>query len=590
MPDTRNNENLRSERAQIAGITFEPLFVPDFNSFQLSNAWPGLLYVMRRARRRGKGHWLDQYGETESSGGRRRPTSRDVARRLFSLTPTICGFATPVGQDILSDWLASSILETVNDTSDPDQPVIRAVPLHYFSAWIDLPQLFTHMRGLPELLGSVLSNQAGPRLSHQPNGPFGVKCNPDENLLFRVFGEGWRITNVEDLAGDVYDDTVRIDPDVLLALRLGQSMGSAPEQVRGERGEVPVYRHLCEKQLRRLREDVSVLLRAYSGSCPPAALLELLSATLVTDLTTYLLCHVHVATRLYETGDLVEANPSELGLYVDVTDGAETATKRLAQRSFDSHADLLQRYITVHLGFRWLAKFAQELRRMLRVELPDPHNNTVEYLAALAQLRLQPDTAREIDYAANHHLIRLHEAYKAADESPGEEAAALLCGQADPNARPFDVWIRVLSLIQNDLGQRLINKFYVGCTGANASYGLMRLGNRKEPNCYILSNAVLEALVHGQTVTRNSRLRERRPPLREFLDELKQSYGIYVDEVPRSLDPTGGPRSVRNANLEALKERLRLLGLFRAVSDAEAMQRIRPRYAINVQTGREEYR
>ena len=578
MPATTNP--LKSERSQVIGLPFEPLFLPDFNYFQSASMWPGLLYVFRRALRRGKGNWLDKYGVATGAGPNQRPTPRFVAQRLPQLVSSLAGFADRDGQEILADWLAAAALETVNGTADPDDPVIRAVPLHYFTSWIDLPQPFVHLRGLPELLAGALSQQHGSELAKSEKGPFGVKCDPEQNLLFHVFGTGWRMTDENDLTGDGYDEETPLDPDVLLAVRLGQSLGTSPEQVRGDKGRVPLYQPLCGDRLRRLREDLSVLLRAYGGSCPPAALMELLSATLVVNLTTYLLCHARTAIDLWTTGEVREARPEEVGLFVDVGDGDDPAARRMAQQAYNAHVDLLQRYVTVHLGFRWLGRFADPKTRLVRAKLPDPHTETVDHLAALVALREDPDIGPKFDSEARAHLRRLADAYEAAEESPGDEADALLKGETDRDARPFDVWIRVLSLIQPDLSDRLINNFYVGCTGANTPFGVMHPGNRKEPNHYVLSNPVVEALVHSQTVTRNSGLRERRPAVREFLRELREAYGLYVDGVPRSLDPTGGPRSLRDGNLRALKERLRLLGLFREVSDAEAMQRIRPRYPV----------
>ena len=93
----------------------------------------------------------------------------------------------------------------------------------------------------------------------------------------------------------------------------------------------------------------------------------------------------------------------------------------------------------------------------------------------------------------------------------------------------------------------------------------------------------LEALVHTLTLRRKSPVQSYRPSIREFLRDLKDDYGIYIHELPPQLDPYGGPASLREANLNALKDRLRMLGLFQAVSDAEAMQRVQGRYPVKLQ-------
>jgi len=223
------------------------------------------------------------------------------------------------------------------------------------------------LRNFPELLAVSLSQHPGPELSQYAELPFGVNCGPEQNLLLRAFGAGWKATHSVDRTGDEYDDSVPLDPDALLAVRLAQTMRAAPKEATGSQGELPVYQPLCPAPLGQLREDFEVLLRAYAGSCPSGSLTDLLTALLSVELSTWFLCHAKTAVHLYETGVLDPVRPAEAGIFVNLAEGGSDL-RRASEAAYESHIDLLNVICT----FTWRSAgcIASRKSNRLRWEFP----------------------------------------------------------------------------------------------------------------------------------------------------------------------------------------------------------------------------
>jgi hypothetical protein len=125
-------------------------------------------------------------------------------------------------------------------------------------------------------------------------------------------------------------------------------------------------------------------------------------------------------------------------------------------------------------------------------------------------------------------------------------------------------------------------KFLDSAAMANEPHGLLRKRSvqrtlasgkkkRMEARSIILSNTLLETLVHIHLVAGGARL-----SFRDFLAILKDRYGLWVDETPPA-------RADLLRNRAILEHRLRDLGLLTGVNDAESMKRLRPRYRMNTE-------
>ena len=91
----------------------------------------------------------------------------------------------------------------------------------------------------------------------------------------------------------------------------------------------------------------------------------------------------------------------------------------------------------------------------------------------------------------------------------------------------------------------------------------------------VLSNSLLDFLVHRHLRKDGKGKAEKRLTLRSFLDLLRSQYGLHIDREPQGLSV---PQELLQANKMWLERRLRDLGLFVGVNDAESMKQLRPRF------------
>ena len=93
----------------------------------------------------------------------------------------------------------------------------------------------------------------------------------------------------------------------------------------------------------------------------------------------------------------------------------------------------------------------------------------------------------------------------------------------------------------------------------------------------VLSNALLDFLVHRH-LRKDAEGNAARPlTLRRFLDILRDHYGLHVDREPPGMSV---PQDLLRANKQCLERRLRDLGLLVGVNDAESMKRLRARFDV----------
>jgi hypothetical protein len=93
----------------------------------------------------------------------------------------------------------------------------------------------------------------------------------------------------------------------------------------------------------------------------------------------------------------------------------------------------------------------------------------------------------------------------------------------------------------------------------------------------VLSNSLLDFLVHRH-LRKDGEGKTARPlTLRKFLDILREHYGLYVDREPPGMSV---PQDLLHANKQWLERRLRDLGLLVGVNDAESMKQLRARFDV----------
>jgi hypothetical protein len=86
------------------------------------------------------------------------PTIASVAEVLTANDElSLEGFDDETGRMMLGDLLLSWCLENKKHNEGQDQQVQRVLPTHYFASWLDLPDTVASLRGIPELLTTILA-------------------------------------------------------------------------------------------------------------------------------------------------------------------------------------------------------------------------------------------------------------------------------------------------------------------------------------------------------------------------------------------------------------------------------------------------
>jgi len=545
----------------IVGTDFPELFLPSLNSFNIQRMMPGLFFALRTGCARGKGGWLDTFAP-----GRKEATVADVAERLILDVASFRGFESAAGRAILADWLSDSLLQIKarTDQRGSRAPVIGLNPLHAFLYRVDLPTNYSHLRRVPEWVAMVLAQVEDGALSDgATTGPFGIRCGVEENLLLRAFSAGLEIPNPGQPDADVVDTTKVNDLDSLLAVRVAEAVAQVRTLPKLVKSEARAFESLIPATRARVRDAFSQFLRGYSHM-PRGPLVESIFALLTLTLTRMFLSHAATTARLYETGTWREVLPKDVGIIVDVSEGRDTEMVAASRASFSRHLDVLRRYLRAHVGLRLLNRMAPRARV---ASLPDPAN-TRAYLEALSRLRLEMTSHVRLEVAVEDQIERILRASKeAADEDEQTRLEAALAGAGGPR---FDRLVdAVIYGVQGENAWAAPRDFLRDCGAYNAPFGLIRGGERGRGGLnYRLSDALVEALVHRHVVDHKGR--QRPLSLRDFAAELYDAYGLSV-----TADMPGG---LAERNFGHLRRRLRELGLFRDVSDAERMQRLRPRY------------
>ena len=98
----------------------------------------------------------------------------------------------------------------------------------------------------------------------------------------------------------------------------------------------------------------------------------------------------------------------------------------------------------------------------------------------------------------------------------------------------------------------------------------------REIRSLVFTDSVLDYLVHLHVLPVGNRQGIRPLSFKEFIHKLHDRYGFCVDVAPPGLTISN---DLLQANRAMLERRLRDLGLLVGVNDAEAMKRLRPRFA-----------
>ncbi len=559
---------------QVLTGDYRPAVPFSIQDVDITATLPAVFYLSRYVQRRGKGRLAEVFGGKDEEA-----SVASVADKLAQ-THHFKGFEDETARHILGDLLMGFCLENRSRSEDKQEPLRRALPTHYFAGWLDLPERSVNLRYVPETIVAMLAGQNGPVVTDSPADdptPFPVGRRFWENLLLKPFLRGVKQPGpFGDLSSDQFDEVTPVTVPEWLTVRLAEALGQPPRPLSASAGGAAIPNQQPLACLAApLREDLEVFMAAYGETMPRGVLINLLDAALAVGLSTILTGTAVALTAWAQEGRL-PSHTLRLPLLMDASNGLDRELKRTSKKVFEAQSRLLAEVPVILMALRLLDAEVSALTT-LSAPLPArmPHGD--------ACLNLLGDV-----------LYGRHPASKAVLKALAEKASrtAGLWAEDDPQivrdlqaAQPPShelVWrlARVLTALR---GRKQSAKWFElldACFLCNHPCGLMMkpaaAGSRvrRETRHPILTDTMLDYLVHLWVA---HQLREKQPPtVEEFFRWLRNRYGLYVHEPLPSQAPV--PATLLRKNRQWTEDRLRDLGLFVSVSDAESGKRLLARF------------
>lgn len=566
-----------------------PISIQDFD---LTAVLPAVFYMFRFSYRRGKGKFLDVFGEPIFSRkqGKKVASIEGVAGKLAS-SDNFEGFESEAGQAILGDLLLSFCLENAKKALGRKEQVQRVAPAHYMAAWVDLPEHVANLRYVPEMVVAMLANQTGEQIRQNQDGDrtwFAVGKGFEENVLLRAFCQGvTRYGELGSRTADRFNEETEVGLDQLLMIRLAQALGEAPYKLRGGEGEkISNQRPIAEKAASEFSEDIRRFVRSYAAAIPRHAFVELLESCIAVGLSTVLTSVVEILCEWVETGDIrarYAQRPADL--FVDCSNGVDRRLRAIAEQSLEDFMRRVERFPVILMMLRLLDRWARYDPKIRAALVPTKPFATL-WLKLLGDLLHERRPEAEIIlYDLTQKAEQLAE--KLQDDYP-EIAAALR--ESENQRNPVERLAESLTSLQGrkNTQQNLITLLdsclMVGHPNGLASKRLVtryvnsQMGReRRDLRSLVFTDSILDYLVHVHVLHSGNHQGSRPISLRDFLRKIRDRYGFCVDTPPPGLTVSN---EVLQANRAILERRLRDLGLLVGVNDAEAMKRLHPRFEL----------
>lgn len=564
-----------------------PVTVQDFD---LSAVLPAVFFMFRFGYRRGKGKFLDTFGNgSDATNNRKSVVTIEAVANKLAETAEFTGFDDDTTRAILGDLLLCFCLENTKKSLGRGEKVQRVAPAHYMAGWIDLPEAIANLRYVPEMIVAMLADQRGERVQQDQDRDrtwFAVGRGFENNVLLKAFHQGLVVRHGPlGRTSDRFEERTAVGLDQLLMIRLAEQLKEAPDKLRGKDGErISNQRPIAEQAARHFSEDIRSFVRAYAGVIPRHAFVELLEFCMAVGLTTIVTSVIELLFEWADTGKIREKREQQpAALFVDCSNGVERSLRSLAEQSMEDFKRRIERLPLILMVLRLLDHGARSDPKIRKLDIQTRPYAT-EWLDLLGDLLHQRrDEAKAIlddwERRAIELADRLNEDYPDASNilrnDSGEpnpvwrlaEALTLLQGRKNTQNNVISLLDSVMLIGRpNGLAARrvVIRKVAVG--------GQSKRSDLRSP---VFSDAVLDYLVHRQVLRTANKSGYRPLPLKNFLIRLRERHGFCVDQAPPGMTISN---ELLRANRMVLERRLRDLGLLIGVNDAEAMKRLRPRF------------
>lgn len=564
-----------------------PVTIQDFELFAVL---PAIFYMFRFGWRRGKGRFVETFapkGE-ESEGKKQKVTIARIAETLAQDTDFL-GFDGPIGRAVLGDLLLCFCLENAKHALGREEQVQRAAPAHYMASWIDLPGRVAHLRFVPEMIVAMLADQTGDHVQKSREGErtwFPVGPGFEQNVLLGAFNHGMTRRDISgDMASDLFLEDAQVGVDQLLMIRLAQKLGVAPDKLWGGEGmNISNQRPIAKRAARNFSEDIRRFVRDYSAIIPRHAFVDLLQSCMAVGLTTIATGVVEILFEWAEAGKIPDKEEQGPGsLFVDCSNGVDRRLRGLAEQSFANFNRRLERIPVILMALR-LLDAAARYDPKIKQTVPSVAPYATEWINVLGDIFMERHgQASYILHDLGVKSERLAETLK--DEYP-DTVEILRSGDRTNPVWPLAEALTHLQGRGNT--QANLIKFFDSALLLNRPNGLAQkravirttpsprgIRKRMEMRSMVLTDSVLDYLVHLHVLPAGNRHGNRRLSLNEFIGILEERYGLCIDMPSDGMTISNDQMQANRAFLE---RRLRDLGLLVGVNDAESMKRLRPRY------------
>ncbi len=576
--------------SQVWTTNYQPVFPFTPQDFSVGALLPMILYLFRWGHRRGKGRFADTFGHNGP------PTIRSVVARLSS-EPTIVGFDTDAAQAILGDLLLTSTLENKRRSELHDEQVQRCFANHYLASWIDLPTSAANLRGVPEMMTALLSDQSDgvAVLSFVGAGKYPVGARVQDNMLLAALGPGIVTAgpHQNNQRSDELDESVLLPLDQLITVRLAQACGEAPGKAvgKGNPGPIPNQRPIAALAGDNFREDLLVFLDCYAKgqACPRTALLTMLESAMAVGLTTILTSTVEIMTFWGRDGVLPpRTNTAPFPLLVDCSNGADVHLRDASEESSFLLRQALNRLPAILMHARLLDFFVRSESDTPAKALPPIAPDGSSWLNLIGSLL---NGSHEEARSAEKYFRSLTRKLRTAAEDDDETGLRDLLGEetdVDSHGRVLAEVLSAAYVVVSGGGKDRLNALLSSALMTDEANGLARRRKIKlsrarskgqtrtgDAVSLVLTNSAIEYLVHRHLrhTGKGHKLRPLSYP--DFLAVLRERYGFFIDRSPPNMQI---PNDLLRDNRRVLERRLRDLGLLVGVNDAERMKKLRPRY------------
>ncbi|MEX5710486.1 hypothetical protein AB1484_19800 [Parafrankia sp. FMc6] len=497
--------------------------------------------------------------------GRILTRERDFLGYLDSLcaSPHMVGFDSPDDRALLDGWLRSCIVDmgTVGRTHGGEQ-MLAVAPITLAAYRAGLPRSRSRHRLIDEVIYQLLLSTVKRKDSKNPDRDL-------RNVIEESIGHGLRIGPDPKWAPEL-QDPAKLDISALLEFRFLE--GFEMDDVRGFKPELQVLNSPLPGVTENLGEMLLAHLLVYSGQLPTAALTSSFAGLLALGIFTLSLRINAAGRELLRTGtapaDMIEPDPrSQLALYCDFTGGMDDESDRLSRLCVERDLNQLR------LAFRDRMTFMIVDKALKRIPYEWDRRNDLsqaQRLVQLAELCAHP----KVELFAMSQLDEIAEINPRTNEEVTEDEADFLDGVQRADKSELEKLLDVLEFVNQEKATSKIVSWFNSVGGLRKQYGILA-GNIKNRRSwrYAPSDELLNILLLTVFV-RNEKGYRPTMPMQEILDELRDRFGILIDQPPEFLDGAEA-RAAAAANLAAFKHRLQLLGCFDSLSDDFSEQIVR---------------